>query len=378
MKSNVLHIVDGLHPKRGGLPTAVLNITGLFKAAKIPYTILSFGENPDEAMENVVQFPFSLNSKFSLSKEAIEWFKGNYKDYSLIYFHSVWNTTALKIYKFVLRSNISYCISPHGSLDPFDLKKKNTLKKILGFLFINKALTNAKYIFCTSQKEKELLNYFGPKADNAVVLPLPVDYDDFIIGDRTAFRGKYGILADQFALLFLSRINYKKGLDNLIESLAELIRENRISGTGIKLLIAGDDQNEYAEGIKKLINARGLSEIVIFTGLLTGKDKAGAYTGSDLFVLPSKNENFGLAIVEALEASLPVLISKNVYIHADLFYNEDIQPGWLCKEDLSDIKDKLTAAIGDNNKPERKISAKLIGDRFRSKNLIKLYLQYFN
>jgi glycosyltransferase involved in cell wall biosynthesis len=378
VKKRVLHITDGLHPRRGGLPTAVLNITGLFQLAEISYEILSIGDNPDQLPAHTIPFSNSENARFAVSNKAIEWFKNNYKDYSLIYFHSVWNVTILNIYRIVLKANVPYCISPHGSLDPFDLQKKSLFKKVLGFFIVNKILTRAKYIFCTSQIEKEVLFYFGPKVNNAIVLPLPVDYDEGKFGEGDIFRRKYHIDPNQFVFLFLSRINYKKGLDNFILALSELVAEGKLPKEHIKLVIAGDDQNPYSDEIKILIKNNALDDVVQFVGLVVGQNKADAYNAADLFILPSKNENFGLAIVEALQTGTPVLISKNVYIYKELFEDKEAAPGWVCDNELSDLKPIILNAFQDReNYAQRIKSAFEVGQMFTSLQLKETYKKYF-
>jgi len=118
----VLHVVDGLHPKRGGVPAAVLNISGLLEKIPLSYNILSIGTNPEHEIENAIYF--NLKKKTAISSAALDWFDKNKQNYEIIYFHAVWNITILFMLKYVLKNKIPYCISPHGSLDYFDIEKK--------------------------------------------------------------------------------------------------------------------------------------------------------------------------------------------------------------------------------------------------------------
>ncbi|TCC94213.1 glycosyltransferase [Pedobacter frigiditerrae] len=374
----VLHIVDGLHPKRGGVPTAVLNVTTLFKTAGIEYKILSIGDNPEILPENTIGFNSKQIAGQAYASEGVNWFKQNYTAFDVIYFHSVWNIAILQLYAFALKNNLTYYISPHGSLDPFDIKKKFYFKKILGKLIVNKILLNAKYIFCTSQIETDVIHYFGEKAKNAVVLPLPVDYEEGITGDGVSFRTKYGIDKNQFVFLFLSRINYKKGLNNFIIALSELIKDGQIDSARLSFIIAGDDKNEYADEMRVLLKEYHLENTARFIGLITGQDKADAYVGADAFVLPSKNENFGLAIVEALQSGTPVLISKNVYIYKELFERADLSPGWLCESDLSDLKSCILEALKPHDKDKLKKDSFTVGEQYKTGQLANMYLKFFN
>lgn len=373
----ILHIVDGLHPKRGGVPAAVLNITGMLDAIGIENHILSIGDNPENLPNNVIEFSFKKFLNFGYSTKGNDWLKENYNNYSAIYFHTVWNIAIIKMYRFLIKVNFTYFISPHGSLDPFDLKKKYFLKQIVGRLVVHKIIINAKYIFCTSKTETELIKYFGKNVDNGKVLPLPVDYEGFELGNRERFREKYMIDNQKFVFLFLSRINYKKGLDNFILALHSLINKGKIDKNDFKFIIAGDNNNEYSTKIQSLLEANNLSDISQFIGLVSNTEKADAYVGSDLFVLPSKNENFGIAIIEALQSGTPILISKNVYIYKEIFGFNDNSPGWLCNQNLSDLEDVLYNAIIYNDRNKLKINSFIAGNQYKKEELTNLYTKYF-
>jgi glycosyltransferase involved in cell wall biosynthesis len=139
-------------------------------------------------------------------------------------------------------------------------------------------------------------------------------------------------------LLFISRLDTKKGVDLLIEAYSKVfngsetvVTFSQTSGTKRdsgkaeveagtpKLVIAGPGlETEYGQGIQRLIAERELTSSVFFTGMLTGNAKWGAFYNSDAFVLPSHQENFGIAVVEALACSKPVLISNKINIFREI------------------------------------------------------------
>lgn len=110
-------------------------------------------------------------------------------------------------------------------------------------------------------------------------------------------------------MLFLSRIHEKKGLDLLIPAFAAARTGDAV------LLLAGPDVGGYLATVEQMIRSAGIERRVIYANMLTGRTRLAALGGSDLFVLPSYQENFGIVVVEALAAGTPVLISDQVNIH---------------------------------------------------------------
>ncbi len=113
-------------------------------------------------------------------------------------------------------------------------------------------------------------------------------------------------------VLFMSRIHFKKGLDLLVPAFAKAGVPESV------LVIAGPDTDGYAATVDALVKERGLSDRVIFAGMLKGAERIAALADADLFVLPSRQENFGIAVVEALAAGCPVIVSDQVNIHQEI------------------------------------------------------------
>jgi glycosyltransferase involved in cell wall biosynthesis len=84
------------------------------------------------------------------------------------------------------------------------------------------------------------------------------------------------------------------------------------------LILAGPDQIGWETELRRRVERLNLSDPVIFTGMLEGEMKQGAFAAADAFVLPSHQENFGIAVVEALAADVPVLISSRVNIWREI------------------------------------------------------------
>jgi glycosyltransferase involved in cell wall biosynthesis len=137
-------------------------------------------------------------------------------------------------------------------------------------------------------------------------------------GDRSA-RGAGRILnafprlREKSFLLFLGRLHEKKGCAELIRAFAE------IENSSLQLVLAGPCANDdYLQRLKRLTNELNLGKTITFCGMLTGNLKWGAFAAAEAFILPSHQENFGIAVVEALACGTPVLISNKINIWREI------------------------------------------------------------
>jgi glycosyltransferase involved in cell wall biosynthesis len=176
-----------------------------------------------------------------------------------------------------------------------------------------------------------------------------------------AFSEKCPQLGNSSYLLFLSRIHEKKGLDLLIEAYRNVLYEVKESKTALvlvdskgeefsdtpapqyefpKLVIAGPGlQTPYGQYIQKMVAENpDLRKSVYFPGMLTGDAKWGAFYGCEAFVLPSHQENFGIAVVEALACSRPVMISNQVNIWREI---ESMGGGFIADDTLGQTQQML-------------------------------------
>jgi glycosyltransferase involved in cell wall biosynthesis len=327
----VLHCIPSIDPKYGGPSKAILDIAHTCSRIGLEVSI-AFGYRSAERqyiseaqsqLENVTFWPFlySFPERFSASKQMVLWLKEKVKEFDVIHVHAVYSLISLQSGRLAFANSVPYVLRPAGSLDRFDLQKKKMVKYSLAQWPVRNMLKHAAYVHCTSQQEADNLETFGTKP-YVRVLSLPV-HPPTQLGDRTAFRSRYGFAEDDFVWLFMSRIDYKKGLDLLVPALAKLSQFHPM----VKLAVAGVGSKGYEQIVRDSVAANALQARVVFCGFLSGQEKMDAYYGSDCFVLPSFNENFGIAVVEALGAGLPVLISKNVYIWKEIV---SAGAGWAC------------------------------------------------
>jgi glycosyltransferase involved in cell wall biosynthesis len=146
-----------------------------------------------------------------------------------------------------------------------------------------------------------------------LTLPLGVEMSQELPQARQILRDKYGIAPQTPIVLFLSRLHYKKRPDLLLQSLNQLA-----SSQNFHLILAGSGEQNYLKELQNLASSLGLGDRVSFPGFVTGYDKQLVLQGSDLFVLPSFSENFGVAVAEAMSHGLPVIVTPGVQIAPEI------------------------------------------------------------
>jgi len=244
---------------------------------------------------------------------------------------------------------VPYIVRPHGSLDPYDLRKKAWLKRVIGPLMIKPHLRGAYAVHCTSRREAERLETYGAQA-NVVGVALPI-LDAAQIRDTArpvgegfsgaaSFRQTLGIGADRFVVLFLSRLDKKKNLEVLIEA----IRRIALRYPNVHLAICGSGDRAYEARLRMRANDAVARGLVTFCGFLSGRKKVEALIDSDAFVLPSSNENYGVAVVEALHAGLPVVCSDQVYISDEIAAAD---AGIVCAPTAEGVAEALVRLVND-------------------------------
>lgn len=372
-KMKILHIIPNIAAKMGGTAYAVINILAIEKSIGIASTVVCINSEGIDAdlleSAKLVTLKPSFPKRFLFSRNISHWLEKNAQNYNIAVIHTIWGGIQVKAAGILYRLNVPFVVWPHGSLDPFDLQKKHYLKKLLGPVVIRSMLDKSKAVICTAKREAEKIEMYGSKTIKTVLpLPVPVSAEK---GDPDKFRHKHNLRNDHFVLLFLSLIYYKKGLNILIPALKKLSEDY----PNIKLVIAGSDLNGYEKKVRVWIKEYQLEDRVIMTGFLSGQDKYDAFAGSDCFVLPSMNENFGIAVVEALNASLPVLISRNVYIWKEIIESGG---GWVCDYSVESLVESIRKIF--ENPLELKIKkeqAAYSARQFAPENLKALYKNFY-
>lgn len=192
--------------------------------------------------------------------------------------------------------NLGYkvVLTPHGMLEPWILKRHYWTKKVPALLLYQKAaVTWADIIHATAESEKENLLKLGYN-DHITVIANGIDVES--IKMKTSWKCNK-------ELLFLSRVHIKKGINFLIEAVAQLKEQMQ----GYIVHIAGEGDDAYIEELKQLTVRLAIPELISFEGGVYGKRKWELFRQADLFILPTHSENFGIVVAEALASGTPVV-----------------------------------------------------------------------
>lgn len=230
----------------------------------------------------------------------------------IVHIHGLWEQVQHVAAATAYRLGVPYIIRPCGMLDPWSLQQKPLKKRLYMAWRLRKTLNRAARIHFTTETERDLTKDLHIRTAS-VVEPNGVDLSEFgTLPQQGTFRSRFPQINDRPLILFLSRLHHKKGLDLLIPAFARSPIQNAV------LVIAGPDSHGYRNEVQAMVDQAGVAQRVVFTGMLHGRDRVAAYVDADLFVLPSYQENFGIAVIESLAAGTPVLISDQVNIHSDI------------------------------------------------------------
>ncbi|MBN1548322.1 MAG: glycosyltransferase [Syntrophaceae bacterium] len=218
------------------------------------------------------------------------------------------------------KARVPYIIMPHGSLDPFLYKQSYygkwalPLKRLYERLFDIPNLNHASAILYTAKEEAERAAFLGLHAP-AVIVPNGIDWELYAeLPDRGLFRRSISLEGKNPLVLFLGRVNFKKGLDLLVPSFARVLEKF----PDTCLAVVGPDNEGYGLKVRQWCREQGIADKVIFVGHLDPEEVKQAYVDADVFVLPSYTENFGMTVVEAMACRCPVVISDQVNIWREI------------------------------------------------------------
>lgn len=246
----------------------------------------------------------------------------------IIHINCCWYPQCSLLQKWAQKLGYKVVLTPHGMLEPWILNKNKYTKKIPALILYQKrAIKKADTIIATAESEKRNVLSLGLN-DKVKVIPNGISIEG-IECKKTWNKSK--------SILFLALLRPNKGAHLLIEA-ASIIKKQL---EGWKIIIAGKDDEEYENYLKKLVIEKDLNEIVHFSGFISGENKWEMYRNADLFVLPTLNENFGLVIAESLLCGTPVITCKGAPWESLVKEN----CGWWIERDIKQITLTLKKAI---------------------------------
>ena len=248
------------------------------------------------------------------------------------------------------RFRVPYVIRPHGTLDPY-LRRRHRVRKWLHESIVERqSFRSAAAIQFTAVEEMALAtnSRFSKRlfqsavsaiVPNGVVLPEGFDSGSQAV-DVEVLLQRFPDIRGKRVVLFLGRINFKKGLDLLAAAFAQICRKRN----DVHLLIAGPDNEGYELKVREWLRAENVLDRVTFTGMQRGAGKNAAFEIAEMFVLPTYSENFGIAVVEAMAQGLPVVVSDRVNIWREIAAAE---AGLVVRCDATELATAMASLLDD-------------------------------
>lgn len=352
-----LHVIPSVAPRYGGPSQAVVAMCRALRDAGLEAPIAATdadgpgrlpvptGEVTQYRGVPAIFFPRQWSESFKYSRPLAAWLRARVADFDVVHVHAVFSHSSLAAASACRRTGVPYLVRPLGSLDPWSLAQKPLRKRLLWHLGVKQMLRGAAAIHYTTAAERRLAEA-ALGLERGVVVPLGVG--EALLADQTSpalFRQRVPELGQDPYVLVLSRLHPKKGLEVFLEAFREAVRQPELGHW--RLVLAGDGEPAYVASLKRLawgtVGGGGPSAVT-FAGWLAGREKAAALRGAGLFALPSRQENFGLAVAEAMACGVPVLVSPQVNLAEEI---EAAGAGWVAPLDREGLARALAEALSD-------------------------------
>ncbi len=258
--------------------------------------IASHGSDNELPMDNgIVHRLPSWKSPLSLKHSWQELLSEVHPD--IVHINCCWTPSCAMLQRWAQSSGYKVVLTPHGMLEPWIMQRHYWTRKFPALLLYQKsAVVRAEHLHATAESEKDNLLALGYN-NKISVIANGVDVDSIEI--KTSWKRNKEIL-------FLSRVHVKKGINFLIDAVAELKSELH----GYTVRIAGEGEETYINELKRRASDLGIADIIRFEGGVYGDRKWELFRQADLFVLPTHSENFGIVVAEALASGTPVVTTK--------------------------------------------------------------------
>ena len=313
----VLHVISSLDPALGGPAVILPEMAGaLARTGEVDVTIYTVSDELREPRREVlagyelssfppVGHPALRRRAVSSSLARALW--RDVQSFSLVHTHGIFTPAVVFANEVCRVRRIPFAARACGALDAWSLGQGSRAKRPFLRALTRPELRAAAFVHCTSSQEASDVRRVEPRA-RTEVLPHGIEQAPFARASPAAARARYGRY-----VLFLGRLHEKKRPDLLLDAFALLAPHDE----GLQLVLAGPEEG-MRERLVAMARGLGLAERVHMPGLVTGADKLELLRGAAAFALPSQQENFGIAILEACAAGCPPVVSDRVALAGEV------------------------------------------------------------
>ena len=309
-----LHVITGLWKHTGGPAETVPALCSSLAAGGSRTSLATLrGDMADTVKSaaaagvNVHVYPPTVRHTVWYSRSLHTDLPALVADHDVIHAHAMWQAPGWLACAEARRQGRPIVISPRGSLLPQRLAKSRFKKQLAALLFDRRNVRGAAAMHATSHEEAlsiRTFGYHGPLAiiPNGINVPSDADLALSMVAEPE-FRSRFPETIGKRVLLFLSRIEPTKG----VVSLARVWGRIAARHDDWHLVIAGPDERNHVQEVRRILDAHGASRRTSVAGPLYTTARDQAFAACELFVLPTRSENFGMAIGESLARSRPVI-----------------------------------------------------------------------
>jgi glycosyltransferase involved in cell wall biosynthesis len=347
----VLHVIPSLSPSQGGpsfaLPLIARSLAQRGLAVEVATTdddgpgrhLPGLAGRCEEREWGKVRYFRKQVEPYKLSLPFARWLRGAVRNYDLLHIHALFSHTSITAARLAHSACVPYLVRPIGVLNRWGMQNRRRWIKALSFLFVEgPILERAAAIHYTSRQEQTEAEEVGV-CGRAAIVPLGVETP--VGGETSRFLDRFPAARGRRVVLYLSRLDTKKGLDLLLPAFAAV----RAAHPEALLVIAGSGEAGFVAALRERSAALGLGDDALWAGHLAGADKASAFAAATLFVLPSYSENFGIALAEAMAAGLPVITTPGVALATDIVEHD---AGLVVELAVEPLRAGLCRLLGDS------------------------------
>ncbi len=352
----ILHVIHSVDPRSGGPSTVIRNLVEHQARSGHEVAVLATAVQSAEPWLPTAEYTARMQqdpafsgaelcvlrafgrrrvpARFAFSPACAKWLHERFSHPqhrpNVVHIHGVFSHLTSAAAAECRAQRLPYILRPAGSLDRICFRMGcYGLKSLFTRLYLNKDLRHASYVQVTSPAEEEELKRWLPEARIRIIphgASIPSDDNGT---SRRQFLERFSQLHNRRIVLCLSRIHAIKRPELLVRAIAKL----RAELPDVVLVFAGHDAG-HQPVLERQIRHLGAEDAVVLTGFLEGTLKQGAFAGARLFALPSRHENLGVAVVEAMAHGVPVLVTAGVASHV---YVDEARAGLTVTGDVEAI-----------------------------------------
>lgn len=318
----ILHVISSINPASGGPIEGLVQLETINQQDGHTIEVATL-DPPDAPYVKNFAFPVFAQGpsklKYGYNERFVPWLHQHATNYDAVVVNGIWQYHSFAVRQALQGTGVPYVVFTHGMLDPW-FKERYPLKHFKKLLYWHwgerRVLRDAAAVLFTCEEERVLARESFPSYEcNEIVVNYGTAGPQ---GDPSTqldtFYTSYPELRNKRIAVFLGRLHEKKGCDLLIQAFARVMAPD----SNWHLLMCGPDQVGWKKELLDLSERLKIADRITWINMVRGDMKWGALRASEVFVLPSHQENFGIVVAEALACSVPVLISNRVNIWREI------------------------------------------------------------